>query len=109
MRATRDYLIHMPRDVTVVAASEDVGCSSWLYGWETHVDEATPLGHVEDGAALHRLAEHLLEAEGLRAELDCRVPAARGTDLVLDWIGTVTAQLHDVRPAAEVQPVGPQR
>jgi hypothetical protein len=42
--ATRDYVLLMPRDTTVVAACADVGCSSWLYGWETHVDEATPLG-----------------------------------------------------------------
>jgi hypothetical protein len=42
--ATRDYLIRMPRDTMIVAACEDVGCASWLYGWETHVDEGTPLG-----------------------------------------------------------------
>ena len=47
MRATRDYLIRMPRDVTVVAACEDVRCESWQSGWETHVDEATPLGQMQ--------------------------------------------------------------
>jgi hypothetical protein len=42
--ATRDYLLRLPRDVTVVAACEDVGCEAWQFGWETQIDEATPLG-----------------------------------------------------------------
>ena len=42
--ATRDYLLRMPPDTQVRAACEDVGCESWLYGWETHVDEGTDLG-----------------------------------------------------------------
>ena len=47
MRATRDYQLIMPRDVTVVAACEDVRCESWQSGWETHIDEATPLGREQ--------------------------------------------------------------
>ena len=42
--ATREYRIRLPRDVTVPAACEQVRCESWKYGWETTVDEATPLG-----------------------------------------------------------------
>jgi hypothetical protein len=42
--ATRDYRILMPKDTTVRAACEDVGCEAWLHGWETHIDEGTDLG-----------------------------------------------------------------
>ena len=37
--ATRDYRVHMPPDITVVAACEDVGCDQWARGWETVCDE----------------------------------------------------------------------
>ena len=43
---TRDYKIRFPRDVTVRAACEDVGCESWQYGWETILDERTAQGHA---------------------------------------------------------------
>ena len=42
--ATRDYLLRLPRDVTVVAACEEVRCEAWQYGWQTTCDETTPLG-----------------------------------------------------------------
>ena len=47
--ATRDYLIRFPRDVTVRAACEDVGCDNYQFGWETILDEATLMGR--DAAA----------------------------------------------------------
>lgn len=40
----RDYHVRMPADRWVRTACETVGCGSWRYGWETHIDEATPLG-----------------------------------------------------------------
>ena len=43
---TRDYRIRFPRDTTVRAACEDVGCDNWQYGWETILDERTPQGHA---------------------------------------------------------------
>jgi hypothetical protein len=46
-RAARVYRVHMPHDLTVVAACEDVGCDSWRSGWETVCDES-----VEAQAAL---------------------------------------------------------
>jgi hypothetical protein len=42
--ATRDYLLRMPPDTSVVAACGDVGCEAWLYGWDTILDERTPEG-----------------------------------------------------------------
>ena len=39
---TRDYRVHMPADVFVVAACEDVGCDQWARGWETVCDESVP-------------------------------------------------------------------
>jgi len=51
--ATRDYVISMPPDTMVRAACEDVACPSWLHGWETHVDEATPLGHDQASYIRH--------------------------------------------------------
>ena len=41
---TRDYKIRFPRDVTVRAACEDVGCELWQFGWETVLDERTAQG-----------------------------------------------------------------
>lgn len=41
---TRDYRVHMPHDITVVAACEDVGCDQWARGWETTCDESTDIG-----------------------------------------------------------------
>lgn len=43
-RAARVYRIHMPHDLTVVAACEDVGCDQWRSGWETVCDESTKQG-----------------------------------------------------------------
>jgi hypothetical protein len=43
-RATRDYVVRMPRDTWVKAACEAVGCENWRYGWDSLIDERTPLG-----------------------------------------------------------------
>lgn len=45
--ATRDYKVHMPRDVLVKAACEDVGCENWRYGWDSLIDESTKLGQAQ--------------------------------------------------------------
>ena len=45
--ATRDYLLVMPKDTTVVAACEDVGCGNWRNGFEIHADEGTVLGQMQ--------------------------------------------------------------
>lgn len=47
MRATRDYIVRMPRDTSVVAACADAGCEAWRCGWETLVDERTELGRLQ--------------------------------------------------------------
>lgn len=39
----RSYRIHMPHDLTVVAACEDVGCDQHRFGWETVCDETDPV------------------------------------------------------------------
>jgi hypothetical protein len=49
LRRTRDYVIRMPKDATVVAACEQVRCENWRYGWDTILDERTPEGR--DAAA----------------------------------------------------------
>ena len=41
---TRDYLLRMPPDTTVVAACHEVRCESWQFGWDTVVDTRTALG-----------------------------------------------------------------
>jgi hypothetical protein len=46
---TRDYSIRWPRDVTVVAACEQVRCDNWLHGWDTLVDERTGPGRDAAG------------------------------------------------------------
>src|SRR5579859_7238329 len=47
MRATRDYLLRMPPDTTVVAACHEVRCEAWQFGWHTLADERTPLGREQ--------------------------------------------------------------
>jgi len=42
--AYQTYQIAAPADTTIVAACEQVGCASWANGWDTVIDESTPLG-----------------------------------------------------------------
>ena len=42
--AYKTYQIAAPADTTIVAACEQVGCEAWLHGWESVIDESTPLG-----------------------------------------------------------------
>lgn len=44
MPLTRDYVVRMPKDFTVVEACHLVGCENWQYGWETLVDLRTQVG-----------------------------------------------------------------
>lgn len=52
--ATREYRIRMPRDTTVAAACEDVGCDQWRHGWET-VCDLSDLTPVTGGLAVAML------------------------------------------------------
>jgi hypothetical protein len=45
--AYQTYSVHSPRDTTVKAACEDVGCEAWLFGWDTPIDESTELGRQQ--------------------------------------------------------------
>ncbi|MGH3381365.1 MAG: hypothetical protein ACRDP6_42200 [Actinoallomurus sp.] len=45
--AYQTYSVSSPRDTTVKAACEQVGCAAWMYGWETPVDESTELGRQQ--------------------------------------------------------------
>jgi len=45
--AFQTYRIISPPDRQVKAACEQVGCLAWLHGWETRVDESTPLGQAQ--------------------------------------------------------------
>jgi hypothetical protein len=49
VRRTRDYVLRMPKDTTVVAACEQVRCDNWRFGWDTILDERTVPGR--DAAA----------------------------------------------------------
>ncbi len=45
--ATRDYVVHMPPDRYFKAACEQVNCEQWLFGWDSLIDERTPLGQAQ--------------------------------------------------------------
>lgn len=45
--AMQSYRILSPQDTTVRAACEQVGCLAHHRGWETRVDESTPLGQFQ--------------------------------------------------------------
>jgi hypothetical protein len=42
----RSYRIHMPHDLTIVAACKDVGCERWRSGWVSMYDTATREGAI---------------------------------------------------------------
>ncbi|MEV3857725.1 hypothetical protein AB0J38_25795 [Streptomyces sp. NPDC050095] len=45
--AYQTYSITSPRDTSVVAACQQVGCVAWLRGWESAIDESTDLGKTQ--------------------------------------------------------------
>jgi hypothetical protein len=45
--AYQTYSITSPTDATVKAACEQVGCAAWAHGWESTIDESTPLGRQQ--------------------------------------------------------------
>jgi hypothetical protein len=47
VQAFQTYRIISPPDRSVRAACEQVGCAAYLHGWETRVDEGTPLGRSQ--------------------------------------------------------------
>jgi hypothetical protein len=42
--AYQTYEIRAPRDVRLKSACERAGCAAWRHGWESVIDESTPLG-----------------------------------------------------------------
>lgn len=42
--AYQTYSITQPHDTLVRAACEQVGCTAWASGWQSTIDESTPLG-----------------------------------------------------------------
>lgn len=63
--ATRDYRIHMPPDRWVKAACEQVSCEQWRYGWDSLIDESTPLGQAQ---------AHYIRAQSGRTFREMRAP-----------------------------------
>ncbi|MFI9079118.1 hypothetical protein ACIGW8_22055 [Streptomyces sioyaensis] len=47
VQAYQTYSITVPRDTAVRAACEQVGCEAWRHGWESVIDERTPLGQQQ--------------------------------------------------------------
>lgn len=47
VQAYQTYSISRLSDVLVRAACQQVGCAAWLSGWESTVDEGTPLGRQQ--------------------------------------------------------------
>ena len=57
----------------------------------------------------HRLAEHLLQAERLAAELERSVATGDPPDLVFHGQGPVRVHLDEIRLAGEAELVRPER
>lgn len=47
VHAYQTYSITSPRDTEVRAACEQVACEAWQHGWESAIDEGTPLGAMQ--------------------------------------------------------------
>lgn len=43
-QAYQTYVLNSPLDLTVRTACEEAGCMAWQFGWESHINEAEPLG-----------------------------------------------------------------
>ncbi|MFB7440254.1 hypothetical protein ACFC01_18155 [Streptomyces mirabilis] len=52
--AYQTYSITAPRDTTVEAACEHVGCPQWRQGWDSVIDERTELGKAQAHYIRHR-------------------------------------------------------
>lgn len=50
----RVYRMVAPPDTMVRAACADVRCAAWQFGWETVLDEGTPLGREQAQYIRHR-------------------------------------------------------
>ena len=87
MPATRDYVMRRRRDTTVIAACHEVGCTSWRYGWETIVDERTPLGQQQGAYIRHQSGRTFTDRR-------CPVPTARSGEHIsplLRWFTRIHA------------------
>ena len=68
----------------------------------------SPRPAIPNIAQRHRHSEHLLQAKGLRAQLQiCRVPMC-DAGLVFDWNDSVRLDLHRIGAAGQPQPFRPQ-
>lgn len=68
IRAYQTYQIASPHDHKVKTACEQAGCLAWQYGWETKVDESTPLGTFQASYIRHesgRTFKEMRTADGL--------------------------------------------
>ncbi|MEV7389628.1 hypothetical protein [Streptomyces sp. NPDC091215] len=45
--AYQTYEVHAPQDVQQKSACERANCQAWRYGWESVIDQSTPLGQQQ--------------------------------------------------------------
>lgn len=117
--AYQTFQITSPRDTSVLAACEQVGCPQWRHGWISLIDESTQLGR--DQAAYirtqsRRTFREQRTADGLtvfRFESGQRCFAEHRTrpEIYLvrdgDWRGNPTGrQRKHIRPADWVEDFG---
>lgn len=62
--ATRDYRVHMPRDVFVKTVCEEVNCENWRYGWDSQLDESDKLGQAQAEYIRHSSQRTFIEMKG---------------------------------------------
>jgi hypothetical protein len=89
-RQTRDYVLRMPKDRTVVVACERVLCENWLYGWDVFANERVPLGR--DRAAWFRSGA----SQRTFAEYQATAAAALGAGILLP--GEIDAATDPLTP-----------
>jgi hypothetical protein len=114
-QAYKSYVIISPRDTTVRTACEAAGCMAWRNGWESAVDEATPLGKAQAAYIREKSGRTFREqrsAAGLsvfrfephqRCFTDHRTRPERFIERGGDWRGNPRGERHVHARAADWQ------
>jgi hypothetical protein len=116
--AYKTYVVDSPRDTMIKAACEQVDCPARRHGWETPVDESTPLGARQAAYIRHQSGRTFTEhhtaggltvfrfPSGQRCFTDHRTRPETFTVVAGDWRQYGGLIYRHTRPADWVEDFG---